>query len=275
MTQQPWGQQPPAQQAPWGQQPPAQQAPWGQQPPAQQPAPVGPPAEDPFAIGKKTPAVSFKDAPIGAKVVLTITDHAKQLQQHNFETGELDFWEASPAEKAAGKQIGNPKMAAVVNGIVVSGPGVGEERSIWAAMQSKAGSMCAAIADAQRVAGERIAPGGILTVELVGEEPPENPRLSPRKLYRATYAKPGPGSTGDAFAQQAQQAPPPQWAQQAPQQQGYNAGGQLPPGQGYVQNTTSQPEPVQAPPQAPWGGHEQQAPPQAPPAAAPPSNPWG
>lgn len=301
MTQQPWGQPAPAQ-APWGQQPqqqPAQQ-PWGQ--PAQQPAaqPWGQPQqqrpaqggdEDPFALAQKTPAVSFKDAPIGASVTLRITEKAVQRQQTDFETQQLDFWPPSDADRAMGKTVGNPKMAAVVRGVVVDGPHLGEERSVWAPMTSKQGSMCAAIAAAQQEAGERIAPGGHLTITLVGTEPPDNPRMSPRKLYAARYVVPGVGSPSDAFAggqqapqdapayqqpapQQApQQMPPPEWA--GPAQQGYappQSGPQDAPQTAWGQQA-QQPGTVQHFQQA--AAQPQDAVQQPAPAAAPPSNPWG
>lgn len=131
--------------------------------------------DDPFAGGVKTPSVSFKGAPIGAKVEMRITAKPELVQSRDFETGKPATWDD-----------GNPKMSAVVKGTVN-----GEERAFWA---QKPSSLFAAIAKAQETAGARLAPGGTLVVTLVGEKPNDNPRLAPQKLYEATY------SPADAFS---------------------------------------------------------------------------
>lgn len=250
--QQGWG-QPPAQQAPpvqYQQQAPAQQAPWpgtAQQAPAQQGATYqGGSNDDPFGAAK-VPAVSWKDAPIGTTVIMEVTGPAEIVQSRDFETSKLEFWE--PEYPGAAPQ---PKWSVVTNGLVN-----GEMKALWAAKTSKAGSLCRAIADAQTEAGFRVDAGTRLAVQFVGEEPPppDRPRNSPRKLYRAQLQRGAPGGAGDHFAAApAQQAAP---AQAAPPVQ-------------YQQQAPAQAPAQQGPPDFAQPGYQgQQAPPAAPPQAAP------
>lgn len=145
--------------------------------------------QDPFAGGESAPSLSFKDAPIGTSYTGVVTEVPKLVQSRDFETGNPATW-----------PDGNPKMSAVVN-LTVNG----EPRSLWAAKPS---AMFAAVQKAQQDAGQRIMPGGTLTVTYVGDKPNDNPRLNSAKQYRVTY-KPG-----DAFAEQ-QPAAQPSVAQQA------------------------------------------------------------
>lgn len=132
--------------------------------------------DDPFAPSKSAPAVSFKDKPIGTKYVMRVRELPELVQSRDFETGEKATWDD-----------GNPKMS-VVTGVDING----EEMSLWA---PKPSAMFQAIVDAQEQAGARIAVGGTLTVEYIGDKPNEkNPRLNPAKQYRAHYSAP------DAFA---------------------------------------------------------------------------
>jgi hypothetical protein len=150
--------------------------------------------QDPFAGGTSVPAVSFKNAPVGATVILEVTERPELVQSRDYETNQPAFW-----------PDGNPKMSAVVKGTVN-----GELRSVWA---QKPSSLFTAIKQAQEQAGAAIEPGGVLTVQFIGEEPTDNPRKAPRKLYSATYRPP---AVAAAFAGPApqQQATPPTWAQQ-------------------------------------------------------------
>lgn len=151
------------------------------------------PYDDPFAKPESAPSLSFKDAPVGTRYVCKVVDLPQRVQSRDFETGERATW-----------PDGNPRMS-VVTGVEVDG----ERRSLWAPDPS---AMFAAIVDAQRNANARIAVGGTLVVEYIGDKPNEkNPKLNPQKQYRVTYSAP------DAFA--AQQ--PTQSAQQyAPTSQG-------------------------------------------------------
>ena len=140
---------------------------------------------DPLAGGDKTPAVSFKNKPIGTKVTMTLTEHGKFVQGKDFDTDELAYWPAN----ADGTR--KPKMCAVYTGTVD-----GEPMSFWA---TKPSSLFSAFVEAQKAAGgERMAPGGTLEVEFYAEEPAKNPKHNPRKLYRARYTKgSAPVSTAD------------------------------------------------------------------------------
>jgi hypothetical protein len=137
--------------------------------------------QDPFAGGTKTPSLSWKDCPVGTVFTLEVLDTPKLLQSRDFDTGEPAFWDDTKQQ---------PKMSAVVNGRVLSGPhSVGEERSIWA---QKPSSMFQAIAAAQAAAGQGIliAPGGKLSLRFQGEKAHENKRFNPIKIYEARYEPP-------------------------------------------------------------------------------------
>ena len=137
---------------------------------------------DPFEGGSKTTAVSFSDARPGDSFTLIITKLPESVQSRDFETGQPAVWDD-----------GNPKMSAVVTGTVN-----GEEKAVWARRPS---ALFAAIAEAQTVAGAKIAPGGTLTITYTGDKPNEkNPRLNAAKQYKATYSAP------DAFASPANAA---------------------------------------------------------------------
>lgn len=133
---------------------------------------------DPFAGGVKVAALSFKDQPVGATVIMQVTGPAKLVQSRDFETGEPAYWDEAHTQ---------PKMSAVVNGTVD-----GEERALWA---QKPSAMFTAIAEAQTKAGERIAAGGTLKIKYTGDKPnAKNPRLNAAKQYAAIYEPPAAGA---------------------------------------------------------------------------------
>lgn len=241
---------------------------------------------DPFEQGDKTSAATFKEAPFGSMLTIQIDDDAKWLQTRDYRTGEPAYWDARPGETP------NPKMAAVVTGIVASTPWAvqsgqaGERRSVWA---EKPSNLFTAIQNAKRAAGNGTAlpilAGGTLDVALTGEEPPKDPRNNPAKTYQARYTPPPAGfGQQDAFEGNQAYTPAPQqsaFAQQAaPQvaqvgtafgqqsfqqpaapQLGHPYGGPQQPGQPYGQ---------------PQGQPFQQAPaqPQQPAPQAPAGDPW-
>jgi hypothetical protein len=139
--------------------------------------------DDPFADGSgNSPALSFKDAPIGTTYTGTVVSAPRMVQARDYETGNPATW-----------SDGNPKMTVVVN-IEVGG----EERSLWA---PKPSAMFRALADAQKQAKARIEPGGSLSVKFVEEKPnAKNPRLNPQKIYAAKYVPPAADSGPDPFA---------------------------------------------------------------------------
>ncbi len=136
---------------------------------------------DPLSGGEKTPAVSWKDQPIGTTVVLSVTEGPKLVQSRDFDTGEPAFW------PAGSDGVKNPKMS-----VVVAGQVNGEDVALWA---PKPSSMFAALAAAQIAAGSRIVAGGTVRVTLCGQKKnPERPKLNAQNLFEATYLRP------DAFA---------------------------------------------------------------------------
>jgi hypothetical protein len=88
-------------------------------------------------------------------------------------------------------------------------------RNVYVKGSKKAGtkSMHDAVATAVRASGSKgLEVGGTLTVTFVGEEPPQQRGLSPRKLWEATYAQPDRAAQSGSFlgttpAQGAAQAP--------------------------------------------------------------------
>lgn len=139
--------------------------------------------EDPFGSG--SPAVSWKDVPVGTVVTMQVTDAAKLVQSRDFKTKEPATW-----------PDGNPKMSVVINGTVN-----GEERSLWA---PKPSALFAAIGDAQKAAGangrpHRLREGDTLAVKFTGTKPTSG---DPQKLFAAkiTPGTPTP-SGGDPFGE--------------------------------------------------------------------------
>jgi hypothetical protein len=119
---------------------------------------------DPFQQ-ESTPAVSFRDAAVGDKVVGVVTKPAQLVQSRVFETGALAFW-----------PDGNPKMSAVVSLNVD-----GELRSLWAAKPS---AMFSAVASETKRLGRALRQGDTLEITFTGTKPnAKNPKLNPQKLY--------------------------------------------------------------------------------------------
>lgn len=155
--------------------------------------------DDPFAGADKTPAVSFKDAPVGTTYTGVVTEAPRLVQSRDYESGEPAVW-----------PDGNPKMSVVVN-LTVDGEG----RSLWA---PKPSAMFRALADAQKQAGSRIEPGGTLAVKFTGEQPnAKNPRLNAQKIYAAKY------TANDVFAEPANTAAAANEWNQPPVQNGSGA----------------------------------------------------
>jgi hypothetical protein len=80
-------------------------------------------------------------------------------------------------------------------------------RAVYVKGSKKAGtrSMHDAVATAVRAAGGKgLEEGGTLTVKFVGEEPPSQRGLSPRKLWEATYVQPDRAAQSGSFLGTAQ-----------------------------------------------------------------------
>lgn len=151
---------------------------------------------DPFA-NESRPSLSFKDAPVGAAVTCTVDKAPTLVQSRDYLTGNPATW-----------PDGNAKMAAVV------GVKVGDtEYSVWAAKPS---AMFAAIAEAQKTAGQQIAVGGTLVITYTGDKPNDDPKLNAQKLYAVTYTPPAvfnePSASSDNTAQQATPAAGTPWS---------------------------------------------------------------
>lgn len=135
------------------------------------PPPGADPDDDPFAV-VKTPAVSFKDRPVGTVVRFKVTRGAKMVQSRDFDTNEPKTW-----------PDGNPVMSAVLQGTVD-----GERRSLWA---TKPSNLFNAIGEGQAEAGgRRIGDGDTLVITFTGEQPrPSGKKGNPQKLYTVTVER--------------------------------------------------------------------------------------
>src|SRR5262249_33848655 len=129
-------------------------------------------SDDPFAGGQSHPSVSWKGAPVGTVVSGTVVDLPKEMRGRDYETGDPASW-----------PNGDPLMVVVVNIETAEGP-----RSLWAQRPS---AMFAAIREAQKQAGARIALGGRLDIKYTGDLPnAKNPRLNPAKQFAVRYTPP-------------------------------------------------------------------------------------
>jgi hypothetical protein len=150
---------------------------------------------DQFLLGSKTRSASFET--IGDTVTGVILSTAVQ-QQTDIHSGAPLSWDN-----------GDPRMQLVVrlqtslreepdeNGIPDDGV-----RAVYVKGSKKTGtrSMHDAVATAVRQAGGKgLEEGGTLTVTFVGEEPPSQRGLSPRKLWEATYVQPDRAAQSGSF----------------------------------------------------------------------------
>jgi len=142
---------------------------------------------DPFAAGQKTPAISFKDQPVGTVRSLLVTEYATTAATTDYKTGEPLFW-----------KDGKPRMSAVLTG---THPETGEPLSLWADIPS---SKLAAVRDAQEAVkpGYRIKPGDRVDIQHYADKPGDDPKKNAQKLYRAkvTVGVEPPPVTDDPWA---------------------------------------------------------------------------
>ena len=156
--------------------------------------PWQPDKNDPYYGGEKIPSLSWKGLPHNTIFVTEVLEEATLLQSTDYESREPAFWD---------KEKTRPKMAAVTKVLVKEGPhSVGEERSIWATIPS---NLFIAIKEAQKTAGQKLLPGGILRLCLTGEKKHEDPRMNDIKQYAARYTPPAATQTTDPFADQVAQ----------------------------------------------------------------------
>lgn len=142
---------------------------------------------------------------VGASVTGTVKSAPRERQQTKYGTQEPDFW-----------PNGDPKMQILVDlqteqRVDASDDG---ERTLYVASKN----MKRAIGEAIRAANASdIAPGGVLTVTYVGNDPASKNPANPAKLYQAQYTAPSSAFVQQPAAAPAQQAPQPQ----APVQQAF------------------------------------------------------
>lgn len=130
---------------------------------------------DPFYVPDKAKALSWKNAPIGAKIVMKLDGPAAKVRARKYGTNEYDDWDD-----------GNPKFNVVLTGEVK-----GQRRSLWAMIPS---NLFFVLGNAQNKAGTKFGKGGTLTVEYTGEKPSDNPAYNAAKQFAAVYVPPAPGS---------------------------------------------------------------------------------
>lgn len=132
---------------------------------------------DPFYVPDKAKAISWKSAPIGAKVEMTLDGPAVKVQARKYGTTDLDWWDDEKTQ---------PKMNVVLTGTVK-----GVRRSIWALLPS---NLFFVLGNAQDKAGARFGKGGVLVVEYIGEKASDNPAYNPAKQFSAVYTVPAAGA---------------------------------------------------------------------------------
>lgn len=140
---------------------------------------------DPFLeSGEKTPAISFKNAPIGTVITVQVTDSPKKIQGKEFGTENPAVWRNKDGTTS-------PKYSAVINGTVD-----GEPRSIWATIPS---DLFAKLKAAQTELGRSVRDGDTIAIKLTGEEPTTG---SPKKVYavKITAGVPAAAKANDPFA---------------------------------------------------------------------------
>ncbi|MFB3980359.1 hypothetical protein [Microbacterium proteolyticum] len=137
---------------------------------------------------------------IGTTVTGTVKSAPRERQQTKYNSQEPDFW-----------PNGDPKMQILVDLQTDQRADANDdgERTLYVASKN----MKRAISEAIRNAGAAdLLPGGVLTVQYVGNDPKSANPQNPAKLYQAQYTAP----TSAFAAQPAAAAPAPQ---QAPLQQ--------------------------------------------------------
>lgn len=142
-----------------------------------------PDQHDPFFVQDKAKALSWKDAPVGAKVVMVLDGPAAKRQAlvYGTVTGEKDWWDDEKTQ---------PKMNAILTGDVK-----GKRRSLWVPIPS---ALFYALATAQEKAGAHFNKGGTVTVTYTGTKPNDNPAYKPSRMFTAEYEPPAPDAAGDS-----------------------------------------------------------------------------
>jgi len=150
---------------------------------------------DPFEGGEKVPSITWQaargqDYPVGTKYRLELDESPKLLQSRNYDTNEPDWWD---------EQKTQPKMSAVLTGVVLAGPqGSGEKRSVWA---NKPSNLFVGLKEAQVGEGNKFKKGSVVEIEFIGTEPAKNDpqgKKNPVKQFKVTHEKPTAFGGSDA-----------------------------------------------------------------------------
>lgn len=238
-------------QQPWPAAPPQPVPNWGAPPPPAAKAPEG----DPFEVRESVPSVSFDKDAHGNRLnpplsyVMEVLSQAELVQSRD-DKGNLEFFLDQYGRPE------NPKWKVVIE---VRMPD-GEKRGLWAKKWSagkdhvpgQPTTLYQAIADAQKLAGQRIGPGGRLSVAWVSTEAPKQASHNGKKLYQAKYEP-------NVFAVEKPAAADP-FANGQPASPGYPMPPTPPPTFAAPEAPQAPPAPQAPAPAAPAGWYEEPAP---------------
>lgn len=157
-----------------------------------------------FLLGGGGKSAKFEN--LGDSISGTIATNPEIRQQSDIKTGKPLTWDdGSPRNQLVVSLQTDERLDSEDDGL----------RNLYVKGSKKPGSQSLhdAVATAVRQAGAKgLEVGGELDVILVGEEPPPNPNLSPRKLYKATYTAPSANTQSEFLGTTQQvettQAPP-------------------------------------------------------------------
>jgi hypothetical protein len=128
---------------------------------------------DPFYVPDKAKTISWKNAPVGAKIEMILDATASLVQARVYGKSDLDWWDDEKTQ---------PKMNVVLTGTVK-----GVRRSLWA---QKPSNLFFVLGDAQDKSKGKFEAGGVLVVEYTGSKPSDNPQFNDTRLFKATYTPP-------------------------------------------------------------------------------------
>jgi hypothetical protein len=147
---------------------------------------------DPFYVPDRAKSISWKSAPVGAKIEMVLDDTVSLVQARKYGTTDLDYWDDEKTQ---------PKMNVVLTGMVK-----GQRRSLWA---QKPSNLFFVLGDAQEKSKGKFESGGKLVVEYVGSKPSDNPAYNDAKQFKANYTPPtASADTSDPWGADGDSEPP-------------------------------------------------------------------
>lgn len=134
---------------------------------------------------------------IGAKITGTVKSAPRERQQTKYGTQEPDFW-----------PNGDPKMQILVDLQTTERADANDdgERTLYVASKNLKNAIGAAIRES---GAPDLAPGGVLTVSYVGNDPASKNPANPAKMYAAHYTAPTSAFVAPTAAAPAAPAPVP------------------------------------------------------------------